>query len=207
VDAQTFDRFVVTVAKHPNRRAALRLLAGGLLGAVLTRGGVASTLAQRPDGDGDGLYDDDETDVYGTDPNNPDSDGDGIDDGQEVYDGTDPLTPNGGGAPPQGGDAPPPADGGVDCSVDPERCGILQGPPSGDILTDVTCAAGLNSCPGSGCVNLQQDPANCGFCQYDCGDRNYHFCYLGNCVDYCEYPTRRCTGEIFCRPNSEPCPA
>ena len=50
-------------------------------------------LQQRPDHDGDGLFDDDETDVYGTDPGNPDSDGDGADDGQEVYDGTDPASP------------------------------------------------------------------------------------------------------------------
>jgi hypothetical protein len=50
-------------------------------------------IQQRPDRDGDGLFDDDETDVYGTDPDNPDSDGDGVDDGQEVYDGTDPATP------------------------------------------------------------------------------------------------------------------
>src|SRR5919199_1678950 len=62
--------------------------------------------ARRPDSDGDGLFDDDETGVYGTDPNNPDTDGDGVDDGQEVFDGTDPLTPNG------GGQAPPPPDGG-----------------------------------------------------------------------------------------------
>ena len=48
----------------------------------------------RPDRDEDGLYDDDETDVYGTDPDDPDTDGDGADDGQEVYDGTDPLDPN-----------------------------------------------------------------------------------------------------------------
>jgi hypothetical protein len=199
MDAQTFDRFVVTVAKRPNRRAALRLLAGGLLGAVMARTGAASVFAaQRSDRDGDGLFDDDETDVYGTDPDNPDSDGDGDDDGLEVYNGTDPLTPKGGGA--------PPPDGGVDCTVTPEQCGIVESPPRGDILTDVACTAGLNQCPGSGCVNLQQDPANCGFCQYDCGDRNYHFCYLGNCVDYCETGTRRCTGEILCRPNTESCP-
>ena len=49
---------------------------------------------ERPDADADGLYDDDETDVYGTDPFIADTDRDGPDDGQEVYDGTDPLTPN-----------------------------------------------------------------------------------------------------------------
>src|SRR5262245_54316352 len=114
MDDRTFDRFVATVAQRPTRRAALRLLMGGMLG-VLTRARLTSPLAaQRPDRDGDGVYDDDETDVYGTDPDNPDSDGDGVDDGQEVFDGTDPLTPNGGGAPP-----PAPPDGGADCTVTP----------------------------------------------------------------------------------------
>uniref|UniRef100_UPI0029C8F4C5 hypothetical protein n=2 Tax=unclassified Mycobacterium TaxID=2642494 RepID=UPI0029C8F4C5 len=37
-----------------------------------------------------GLYDDDETDYYGTDPNVADSDGDGVSDGEEVFNGTDP---------------------------------------------------------------------------------------------------------------------
>ena len=46
------------------------------------------------DSDGDGLTDTDETDLYGTDPNNSDTDGDGVGDGQEVADGTDPLDPN-----------------------------------------------------------------------------------------------------------------
>jgi hypothetical protein len=70
---------------------------------------------QRPDRDGDGLFDDDETEVYGTDPNDPDSDGDGIDDGQEVYDGTDPAVRSGtaggecpDGATPVGGFCPTP---------------------------------------------------------------------------------------------------
>jgi hypothetical protein len=48
----------------------------------------------RPDQDQDGLYDDDETDVYGTDPGNPDTDGDGSDDGLEVFNGTDPNDPD-----------------------------------------------------------------------------------------------------------------
>jgi hypothetical protein len=45
------------------------------------------------DTDGDGLGDDDEVNIYGTDPNNPDTDGGGIDDGTEVSVGTDPLNP------------------------------------------------------------------------------------------------------------------
>jgi hypothetical protein len=46
------------------------------------------------DRDSDGLLDDDETNVYSTNPDVADTDGDGPDDGQEVYDGTDPLDPN-----------------------------------------------------------------------------------------------------------------
>lgn len=52
----------------------------------------------RPDGDDDGLYDDDETDVYGTDPDEPDSDGDGVDDGEEIFNSTDPLDETDGGS-------------------------------------------------------------------------------------------------------------
>ncbi|NNC87914.1 MAG: hypothetical protein HKN82_05575 [Akkermansiaceae bacterium] len=47
------------------------------------------------DSDGDGLSDQDEIRIHGTDPNNPDTDGDGLLDGQEVNDtGTDPLNPD-----------------------------------------------------------------------------------------------------------------
>ena len=86
------------------------------------------------DRDGDGLFDDDETSVYGTDPDVPDTDGDGPDDGQEVFDGTDPLTPNGG-APPAANAPANPAinqcslDGGV-WNASLNRCDILpQGVP------------------------------------------------------------------------------
>ena len=39
---------------------------------------------EEQDSDGDGLCDEQETGIYGTDPNNTDSDGDGINDGEEV---------------------------------------------------------------------------------------------------------------------------
>jgi hypothetical protein len=202
--AHPFDRWTVAISQHPNRRATIRLLAGGLLGGLLTQRGLGTAFA-RSDRDGDGLFDSDETNVYGTDPDNPDTDGDGIDDGQEVFDGTDPLTPNGGGAPPQGGGQPP-ADGGVDCTVNPEQCGIVQEPPAGGILTGVACEAGLANC-GTYCANIYQDAANCGICGWDCGSRDLYFCYQGSCVNYCDFGSRRCTNELICRSYDEPCPA
>jgi hypothetical protein len=45
---------------------------------------------QRPDRDGDGLFDDDETNVYGTNPDESDTDSDDVSDGQEVFNETDP---------------------------------------------------------------------------------------------------------------------
>lgn len=55
-----------------------------------TAGGSTSTSGI--DSDGDGLYDTDETQVYGTNAWVFDSDGDGVGDGQEIYNGTNPLT-------------------------------------------------------------------------------------------------------------------
>lgn len=46
------------------------------------------------DTDGDGISDDDETSIYGTDPNDADSDDDGLNDGDELGAGTNPLNPD-----------------------------------------------------------------------------------------------------------------
>ena len=46
------------------------------------------------DFDGDGITDDDEIDIYGTDPDKADTDGDGISDGEEIELGTDPAYPD-----------------------------------------------------------------------------------------------------------------
>lgn len=46
-----------------------------------------------PDSDGDGLSDEDEINIYGTDPDNADHDGDGMEDGYEIAWGLDPLNP------------------------------------------------------------------------------------------------------------------
>jgi len=54
---------------------------------------VAFFIPENPDIDGDGISNDDETNIYGTDPNNPDTDGDGYNDGDEINGGSDPLDP------------------------------------------------------------------------------------------------------------------
>lgn len=57
---------------------------------LVWRWGAGKTTTQDPtfalpvDSDGDGLSDDDEKNIYKTDPNNADSDGDGVSDGEEV---------------------------------------------------------------------------------------------------------------------------
>ncbi len=95
----------IDIAKH-RTAANARLIARGLAAAAVAGGLFVSTplltyplaLAnhapypiERPDGDQDGLFDDDEANVYNTDPNNPDTDGDGAEDGEEVFYETDPL--------------------------------------------------------------------------------------------------------------------
>lgn len=54
---------------------------------------IAVFIPLNPDLDGDGITNDDEINIYGTDPNNPDTDGDGINDGDEINNGSDPLDP------------------------------------------------------------------------------------------------------------------
>lgn len=54
---------------------------------------IAVFIPMNPDIDGDGISNDDETNIYGTDPLNPDTDGDGVNDGDEINNGWDPLDP------------------------------------------------------------------------------------------------------------------
>lgn len=141
------------------------------------------------------MYDDDETDVYGTNPDVFDTDGDGVGDGEEVYLGTDPLTPAGGGAGCAAGQA---TCGGVciDVSADPANCGACgsvcaggQSCFSGVCLapapsSDLKCAAqGLTACGGV-CTNTLNDNTNCGACGNSCPLGGY--CEGGACVGGCQ---------------------
>ena len=89
MDPLAFDRWTTTITIRRSRRATLGLLSGASLVGLLPRLVLG---AQRPDRDYDGLYDDDETDVYGTNPDVFDTDGDGFGDGEEIYFGSDPLS-------------------------------------------------------------------------------------------------------------------
>ncbi|MCC6313935.1 MAG: hypothetical protein IT337_07960 [Thermomicrobiales bacterium] len=92
MDPTRFDALARSLARRPTRRAALRWLVGGAFAGLFARraGAPAGAQPARPDRDHDGLFDDDETDVYGTNPDQFDTDGDGVGDGEEVFVGSDP---------------------------------------------------------------------------------------------------------------------
>jgi hypothetical protein len=193
MNALTFDRWTVAMGRRPTRRTALRLLAGSLIGGVLTTK-PARAAQGRPDRDNDGLYDDDETNVYGTNPDNPDSDCDGVQDGPEIYYGTDPLGPPGCAPTCPSGQA---RCGGVciDVTADPYNCGgcgavcgaglscidavCLAPAPSSD---ERCIAQGLTACSGF-CTNTWNDSNNCGACGNSCPLGSY--CEGGVCLGGC----------------------
>jgi len=69
-------------------RLLIVLLVMGLIGSFILPVALAVI-----DTDQDGLTDEDETNIYGTNPLLWDTDGDGCSDGEEVDYGTDPLNP------------------------------------------------------------------------------------------------------------------
>ncbi|MEM1436613.1 MAG: SdrD B-like domain-containing protein, partial [Pseudomonadota bacterium] len=96
LDAMRF-RAADPVCFRPITPGGLPVFIGGAR-APLTADSVQSDTglpcALAMDRDGDGLTDEDELSIYGTDPDNADSDGGGVNDGTEVDNGTDPNDPN-----------------------------------------------------------------------------------------------------------------
>lgn len=106
------------------------------------------------DSDNDGITDEDETNLYGTNPYSPDTDGDGITDGQEIYNGTDPTV----------SDATP--------GTEPEFAKIWIEAEDGDIFapmeivdnTEASSGSGIEVPNGNGMVT---DPSNqAGYAEY-----------------------------------------
>ncbi len=77
-----FDDSVSAAARRDGSRAALRLLAAGALGSMRPSRVMSGRAARRSDRDQDGLFDDDEPDVQGTNPDIVDPDGDDVGDGE-----------------------------------------------------------------------------------------------------------------------------
>ena len=154
----------------------MRLLAGTVIAGLLWRREGLLSSAQRSDRDGDGLYDDDETEVYGTNPDAYDTDGDGTGDGEEIYNRDNGL---GGPSDPLTNNAPPPPDNGDFCP----DCGLQDEIP-GDVY-DQCASQGLIECPGPNggfCTNLANDPNNCGACGSVCLELG-RGCCGGYCLD------------------------
>jgi hypothetical protein len=199
MDALTFDRWTTAFAARPTRRAALRLLAGGVLAPLL------SPRQARAARQGEGVCFPEQTlcgascaDLL-TDPLNCGSCGTVCDFNTEFCQNGQCVVPEDG--PEQGG--PGSCDGGlvlcdgacVDPFSDPLHCGACQF----SCVEGAVCQGGVCTVPGGGgclagseltfcngvCVDLLNDSINCGACGVVCSvdDRCIQgFCSL-DCVD------------------------
>lgn len=84
---------IVKIGEFYDGGSASSLALNGSLLYVADGDDGIEILALTLDSDGDGLSDENEINVYGTNPNNDDTDSDGYTDGEEVKKGTNPLDP------------------------------------------------------------------------------------------------------------------
>ena len=199
MDTHTFDRWVAGVARHPTRRATLRLLAAGLLGGLLPRAGNAPAgSAQIAGPPTEGMI------LTCADAGLADCGGVCVD----VL--SDPYNCGGcGGVCGLGwscinavclGEAPPAgvslvdcaAQGLIDCggfctdlSVDSANCGAcgnscaLGGYCTGGVCAGLVCFGDLIDCGTGYCVDLNSSPFHCGGCGNFCGVDD---CVNGECA-------------------------
>ncbi|MFN8674874.1 MAG: hypothetical protein U0Z70_00725 [Thermomicrobiales bacterium] len=211
MNVNDFDAFSRTLARHPTRRATVRLLAGTVFAGLLwRRERLLASGAQRLDRDGDGLYDDDEFTIYGTNPDRFDTDGDGVGDGQEVFDGTDPLT-----ATADAGPAPLAcAQTGQSCAVAECCLGYCNQDAVCECVSDGSACAGIGT--GGCCSGQPCSPS--GFCGASCAGLGARCnsdaeCCQGNYAALCCFDgvslTTRCTDVTnigFVCPGDAPAP-
>ncbi len=203
MDTERFDALTRTLASPARRRTTVRLLAGGVLGALLTPLGSRWAGAQRLDGDGDGLFDEDEINVYGTRPDVFDTDGDQVGDGEEIWNRdqgmggpSDPLVNENAAPPPaptcvaMGGGCAQQSDccpgQYVQCCFNVSGAGVCQDTALTSLICTnwsevpaTGCPVGMTDCGGF-CTNLGTDHGNCGVCGQACTIG--HNCTNGACI-------------------------
>ena len=214
MDTRTFDRLTADLAGRPTRRAAVRLLAGGLLGGLLPWHGAApARAAQIVIGPPEGMIltcaDAGLTDCGGvcvdtvTDPANCGGCGGVCGTGWSCVSGV------------CLGEAPPAgvslidcaAQGQTDCggfctdlAADSANCGTcgnscpLGGYCEGGVCKGVFCMGGQTDCGGY-CADLLNDPANCGACHNFCDSGT---CSGGSCAPICFGGGSVCTEDYEC---------
>jgi hypothetical protein len=215
MDTRTFDRLTAEVAGRPTRRAALRVLAAGLLGGLLSRHTAAPARAAQivvgPPTEGMILTCADAglTDCGGacvatlTDPSNCGGCGVVCGPGWSCVSGV------------CLGEAPPDGVSLIDCAAqgmtdcggvctdlaaDSANCGAcgnscpLGGYCEGGVCAGAICLGGQTDCGGY-CADLLNDPANCGFCHNFCDSGT---CSGGSCAPICFGGGSVCTDDSAC---------
>jgi hypothetical protein len=189
MDPRTFDHWTIAIARPPTRRAALRLLAGGLLGGILTgRLTPAGAQGDLPAGScAVGLVDCDGLCVnLVSDPLNCGACGIACEEGAGCQDGF--CTVLGGGGCKAGSGLTYCNGTCVDLLSDGDNCGacgvVCPDYPEiysceGGACVPPSCGAGLVNCGGL-CADLLSDPLHCGACGVACAAGQA--CQFGVCT-------------------------